>query len=439
VDDLYRSGIPSEHSAVAIQVLSIPDRIKHHYLSLIRSSNSDILLVFPTVNAILREYKIGVMDELKNAVKRGVKIRILAAEDDFIKEKLDALRASGIVIRRIESPAEAKFKMLIVDRKMSLVVETKDDSKALFAEAVGLAILASSKETVLPSVTIFESFWRETELYERARESDRIKDEFVNIAAHELRNPIMPILSGVDLLKEKLQLYRQRLGEDIYSEFQADMQMTHRNALKLLKLSEDILQVSRIESGTFTMHFEYVDLISLIKNSIADVERRYAGEKHNMIKLLSQSSPSQGKVALNSELIVYCDSSKIGQTLFNVIDNAMKFTEKGDVEVILGLHGGEILIQVRDSGPGIDPDIKERLFEKFATKSSGGTGLGLYLSRKIVEAHGGRIWGDNNQDGVGTTFSIILPHGIYQEPMTTRYGSVSSESSDRYKENEPPV
>jgi signal transduction histidine kinase len=117
----------------------------------------------------------------------------------------------------------------------------------------------------------------------------------------------------------------------------------------------------------------------------------------------------------------------------------MKFTEKGDVEVILGLHGGEILIQVRDSGPGIDPDIKERLFEKFATKSSGGTGLGLYLSRKIVEAHGGRIWGDNNQDGVGTTFSIILPHGIYQEPMTTRYGSVSSESSDRYKENEPPV
>lgn len=130
------------------------------------------------------KHKIGIVAELKNAVHRGVKIRILSAEDEFIKERLDALRASGMIVRSIETRTESKFKMLIVDKKVAFIVETRDDSKASFHDAVGLALLSTSDPTVLPYLTIFESFWRETELYERARESDRIKDEFVNIAAH---------------------------------------------------------------------------------------------------------------------------------------------------------------------------------------------------------------------------------------------------------------
>jgi signal transduction histidine kinase len=184
----------------AIRILAQPAKIKHQYLSLVSSATKEILVVFPTANAVRREEKIGVIDELRKARERGVVIRILTPEDDFIRHKLDKLKDAGISVQRIETPSEAKFKLLIVDRKTSLVVETADDSKSEFFEAVGVATLSSSKPTVLSYVTIFESFWKETELYEKAAQADKIKDEFVNIAAHELRNPITPIISAIEFV-----------------------------------------------------------------------------------------------------------------------------------------------------------------------------------------------------------------------------------------------
>jgi two-component system sensor histidine kinase VicK len=164
----FPEGIGSDSRRISadvttIRILSDPDKIRQQYIALIRSAASEILLVFPTINSIHRESSIGVLEELKSAVKRNVKVRVLCAEDDFIKAHLDELRACGVVIRRIETPTETKFKMLIVDRRASLVVETKDDSKSKFSEAVGLATFSNSNATVLPYVTIFESFWRETE------------------------------------------------------------------------------------------------------------------------------------------------------------------------------------------------------------------------------------------------------------------------------------
>ena len=372
-------------------------------------------MVFPTINAIQREHKIGIIEELKKAVKRGVKIRILSAEDDFIKDKLDALRASGIVIRRIETPTESKFKMLVADRKASFIVETKDDSRASFAEAVGLAVLSTSKATVAPFITIFESFWRETELYEKARESDRIKDEFVNIAAHELRNPIMPILSGADLLMEAINQIKESVDADKFADLHSNAQLIVRNASKLLRLSEDILQVSRIESGTFRLNLEPIALDPLIRNTIADVEKRYGGEKPDSKIIfeskLDVSNPKRG----GAEFTLYCDGPKVAQTLFNLIDNAMKFTEQGKIIVSSVSHKTEVMIQVQDPGLGIDPEIKPRLFEKFATKSTGGTGLGLYLSKKIVDAHGGRIWCKDSEEGKGTDCGFTIPLDLHPE------------------------
>ena len=134
----------------SIHIIATPDRIRQQYVNLVRAATSEILLIFPTINAIHREEKIGIIEELKNAVQRRVKIRILSAEDEFIKAKLDPLRACGIIVRRIETPTESKFKLLIVDRKVSYIVETKDDSKAEFAEAVGLAVHSTSNATLLP-------------------------------------------------------------------------------------------------------------------------------------------------------------------------------------------------------------------------------------------------------------------------------------------------
>lgn len=398
----------SDIKQAAIHVISIPERIRYQYLNLIKTAMSEILLVFPTVNAVQREHAIGVMDELKNAVLRGVKIRILSAEDDYIKGKLDILRASGVVVRRIETPTEQKFKMLIVDRKTSLIVETKDDSKSQFREAVGLGILSNSNATVMPSVTIFESFWRETDLYEKARESDRIKDEFVNIAAHELRNPIMPIISGAELLSDNIKLHKDHLGDALYSELSSEALMIVRNAMRLLKLSEDILQVSRIDSGTFDLHLEAVDLDSLIQNAIADVEKSHSGQKPNVM-IVFASNLGLDKSRQRSPFKTYCDPAKLSQTLFNLIDNAFRFTEEGQILVGARIYDDEIIIHVRDPGYGIDPEIRSRLFEKFVSKSNGGTGLGLYLSKKIMEAHGGRIWVEDNRNASGTTFYLAFP------------------------------
>jgi signal transduction histidine kinase len=102
-----------------------------------------------------------------------------------------------------------------------------------------------------------------------------------------------------------------------------------------------------------------------------------------------------------------------------LLDNAVKFTTKGLVVVTISLTLEEITIQIRDMGQGVDSEIGERLFEKFVTKSEGGTGLGLYVTKKIVEAHGGKIWATNNQDGAGSTFGFALPRNANQETYST--------------------
>lgn len=401
----------------SIQILSTPNRIRQQYLNLIRNASTEVLVIFPTINAIQREHKIGIFEELGNAVKRGVKIRILSAEDEFIREKLDALRASGIVIRRIETPTESKFKMLIADRRISFIIETKNDTKASFAEAVGLAVLSTSKATVLPFVTIFESFWRETELYEKAKESDRIKDEFVKIAAHELRNPIMPILSGADLVQNQITRMQGNFSQADFADLISNVQLIVRNASKLLTLSEDILQVSRIEGGTFNLKLETVILDSLIRSIIADVEKRYAGEKQDIRVIFKSGLPTATDGNGQEQFALYCDSAKVGQALFNLLDNAMKFTEAGDILVTAKVQGNEAVVHVQDPGKGIDPEIKDRLFEKFATKSTDGTGLGLYLSKKIVEAHGGKIWCKDSEHRGGTECGFTIPLDLTPEPV----------------------
>ena len=388
--------------APSIEVITGPDRIRQTYLQLIRSADSEIRLLIPSINALHRERSIGVMEELQNAVKRGVKIRLLAAEDDFITELLDRLRASGIVVRRIESPTEAKFKMLITDKSTVFIIETKDDSRSQFKDAVGNAMYSTNVSTVLPYVTIFESFWRETDLYEKAREADRIKDEFVHIAAHELRNPVMPILTGAELMSDFLPTIEDKIGKEAYDELQDIAKLLSRNATRLYRLSEDILQVSRIESGNFNLVFEWASFNKILDISIENAKRRYEGEKPG-VKIIVNRKYGTGDIQL------FCDPNKLSQVATNLIDNAMKFSKEGEIVVSAGIRDNQLVVSVHDSGKGVDPEIKPRLFEKFVTKSTNGTGLGLYLSRKIIEAHGGRIWLDETLGGQGATFSFAIP------------------------------
>jgi signal transduction histidine kinase len=276
------------------------------------------------------------------------------------------------------------------------MVELKDNSKETFIEAVGSAIFSNSNSTVLSYVTMFDSLWKQSELYEKLEAHDRMQREFINIAAHELRTPTQSILGYSELL------------QDDPGEHSAEMlKSLTRNAYRLQALITDILDVARIEAGTLILERQNVDLRDIITTAISDVENqlKVSGKRIEISYSHKQIQPAREK----KEIIIYADKDRILQVLSNLLSNAVKFTKEGTIEITTTKEDNEVIVKVRDSGSGIDSEIFPRLFEKFASKSEKGTGLGLFLSKNITEAHGGRIWAENNPDGIGATFAFSLP------------------------------
>jgi signal transduction histidine kinase len=172
-------------------------------------------------------------------------------------------------------------------------------------------------------------------------------------------------------------------------------------------LITDILDVARIEAGTLTLDRQNVDLTDLITTAIADVENQVkVGGKRIEI---SYSHEQIQQAREKKEIIIDADKDRILQVLSNLLSNALKFTKEGTIAITTDKGYNEVIVKVRDSGSGIDSEIFPRLFEKFASKSEKGTGLGLFISKNITEAHGGRIWAENNPDGKGATFAFSLP------------------------------
>jgi two-component system sensor histidine kinase VicK len=276
------------------------------------------------------------------------------------------------------------------------MVELKDNSKETFVEAVGSAIFSNSNSTVLSYVTMFDSLWKQSELYEKLEAHDRMQREFINIAAHELRTPTQSILGYSELLQDDL------------GEHSADMlKSLTRNAYRLQALITEILDVARIDAGTLTLDRQNVDLTELITTAIADVENqvKVGGKRIGIFYSHKQIQKAREK----KEVIIDADKDRILQVLSNLLNNALKFTKEGTIAITTEKGYNEVIVKVRDSGSGIDSEIFPRLFEKFASKSEKGTGLGLFISKNITEAHGGRIWAENNPDGNGATFAFSLP------------------------------
>jgi signal transduction histidine kinase len=187
-----------------------------------------------------------------------------------------------------------------------------------------------------------------------------------------------------------------------------------RNAHKLENLAEDILDVTRIESGKLKLVMEKVDLHKLVESVLHDFQRFLPADgkvKMNYQKLSDGRNDDDDHGM--SRLAVLGDPERIAQVLSNLLGNALKFTKEGTINVRVGRtdspSSSEAIVSISDSGQGIDPEVMHKLFEKFTSKSESGTGLGLFLSKSIVEAHGGKIWGENNKDGNGATFTFTLP------------------------------
>jgi signal transduction histidine kinase len=222
---------------------------------------------------------------------------------------------------------------------------------------------------------------------------DRQKDEFISVASHELRTPIQPILSLSETLRSRI-----RNSED-----KEILDIIIRNAKRLQHLTEDLLDVTRIDSKTLRLKKEKFILTDLVSGIVEEYKNKIGVDKSN-IKLLY--NPIQ-----HNNTIIKADRYRIAQVISNLTDNAIKFTKEGGI-VSINIekeNNSWIMVSVKDTGIGIDPEIMPRLFTKFTSKSLKGTGLGLFISKGIIEAHGGRIWAENNIDGIGAIFSFSLP------------------------------
>ena len=228
---------------------------------------------------------------------------------------------------------------------------------------------------------------------ERLKVNDKLQKEFINVAAHELRTPVQPLLGLAEMLGSDLG------NEDKLLITRAEVEMIVRNAKRLERLSSDILAVSRIESNSLQLHKELVDLNEKMQNVIMDAKPFLTFGKK--IDIVFEST--------DQHLIVEADRTRIFEVLSNLITNAIKFTEEGMILIKLQQMDHHAMVSVSDTGRGIDPEIMPKLFGKFVTNSESGTGLGLFISKSIVEAHGGKIWAENNVNGKGATFYFTLP------------------------------
>jgi signal transduction histidine kinase len=231
---------------------------------------------------------------------------------------------------------------------------------------------------------------------EQLKANENMQREFINIAAHELRTPIQPLIGVAEMLENQFRAE----GKDEIPIRKAELELLTRNARRLLRLSSDLLEVSRIESGTMRLSKDAVDLKEKIKSIMNDV-RKVLPEK-NRVSLRSEFKT-------DAPVIVDADRERLFEVLYNLLNNAIKFTSSGEVVVSLEEKDGQAVVSVRDSGSGIAPEIFPKLFTKFATNSDQGTGLGLFIVKNIVEAHGGRVWAGNNAGGRGATFTFTLP------------------------------
>jgi signal transduction histidine kinase len=281
--------------------------------------------------------------------------------------------------------------------EVTALVENQKNLSILLIIAIGASAVTAAIVILRWNKNLEKTIAQRTTLLREANEQltihDKLQREFINIAAHELRTPLQPILGLSQILESKL------------GERSEEMKVIARNARRLERLAQDILDVSRIESGALSLNIQTIDLDEVISSVIIDY-------RNNLADVSRTENAKKEKVKINYEpkkLMVKGDMERIQRVISNLINNALRFTKEGEIIVKTQVIDGLAKIIVKDTGTGINPEIMPRLFQKFVTKSEKGTGLGLFISKSIIEAHGGTMWAENNADGKGATFTFTLP------------------------------
>jgi signal transduction histidine kinase len=330
--------------------------------------------------------------------------------------------------------------LLVVDGKQSLAVKLNEDRQIAdssesndyhdvaqdqddaLEKMIELGTYSNNKSIVLSYAIVFETLWRQLELnkqvssiFEKHRAQDSTRTDLLGIAAHELRDPIQPVLGLAEMLQSKKNIHPQ--------EQQEFLAIIIRNAKRLKDLTENILDLTKIEGqSSLRLNKEVVDIKDIIQRSVLDIKSQFSGNQNVEIKVKDNTEKGHILGKTSNAVLVRADGSKLVQVVSNLLSNAVKFTDVGEILITIDKKfdlgdstnkssNKEVIVSIKDSGQGIDPSMKPRLFEKFATKSDRGTGLGLglFISKNIITRHGGKIWAENNPEGRGATFAFSLP------------------------------
>jgi signal transduction histidine kinase len=382
------------------EVITDPLKATRIISELAKSIKKEAIFLLPGDKSMRRVDRLGIIDYLINASLNGATVKIicpLSHENDYIVKKIYT-KAPNI---RILNSHESAAGFLIVDREKLFRAELREQSAEEFSDAIGFTLYSNSKRSVESFRSVFDLLWNERMINEQLQKTDELQKEFIHIAAHELRNPIQPILGLSEVMRSKI----------TDPEHIRMLDVTIRNAKRLRRLTEDILDVSKIESQMpLQLNKEKFDLNEFILNTISEFKDEISKDTRYNIKDISSNILVEFVSPENQAINVNADRSRINQVLVNLLSNAVKFTDQGKIVIrTKTTKEGVVVITVEDEGTGIAPEIMPRLFTKFATRSDSGTGLGLFISKAIIEAHGGSIWAQNHPNGKGASFSFCLP------------------------------
>jgi signal transduction histidine kinase len=315
----------------------------------------------------------------------------LIAKTEELNESNDSLLASnGALKSKVKELNKSNNALLESDNNLGLVIKELAETNEKFAK-VNKELAAVNKELALAN--------------EQIKQNGNMQIEFINIASHELRTPIQPILGLTQIILSKIKDTEQiELLDTVI-----------RNAKRLKQLTDDIFDVTRIESRSLNLNKEQFDLNEQIKTAINDIKNQISIRyNNNAVKLTFETERKEG-----NGVFIKADKIRIYEVISNLLKNAIKFTKEGTISITTEEKkkkkktgkGGEVIVKIKDTGIGLPSNILPNLFSKFATGSpfKRGIGLGLFISKSIVEAHGGRIWAQTNPDGKGATFAFNLP------------------------------
>jgi signal transduction histidine kinase len=340
----------------------------------------------------------GLFSCIRQTQRPSPKIRLLFPKSNRVDSFLKKINISELPLVEVQRIHEDEFQYFIagIDKSVSLFCELKSNFERELGDSF-FNVISSKDSVIWHNSAIFESLWKQSILENRVKDlsselnrNNTSNHNFVRILAHELKNPIQPILGFSDMIQNN-----KRLDTDQKNEL---LKIISRNARKLDIMTNNILDYARMENNIFNLNVEHFDLVQVIEELIGDYTLQ-VNKKHIKIELDT----------LSKKIMIKADKIRIIEVLDNLLSNSIKFTVGGQVVISIRQTERFIVIEFRDTGPGISENDHEKIFSKFYTTDKLGTGLGLYISRIIVEKHLGRIEARNNENGVGSTFTIKLP------------------------------